>query len=87
MRPKMSFVASCRLNDTTLFFIERFATNFSDAVAVMDEGRIPMFASETDARTEIARRFPLPRGKPLTEQSSIPKATTGTACAEMRSPL
>jgi hypothetical protein len=70
--PKMTFVASCRLNDATLFFFERFALNFADAEVVVDEnGRIPVFPSEEIARAELARRFPLPRGTPLTERSSV----------------
>lgn len=70
--PKISFVASCRLNGTTLFFIERFAPNFDDAeIAVDAEGRIPAFPSEQEARAEIARRFPLPRGRPLSNESSM----------------
>jgi hypothetical protein len=60
----MSFVSSCLLNGTTLFFIERFSLNLSDAEVVMDEERIPAFASADEARAEIARRFPLPRGAP-----------------------
>ena len=70
--PKMSFVASCRLHGTTLFFIERFSMTFDDSELVMDEGgRIPVFSSDAAARAAIARRFPLPRGATLTEQSSI----------------
>ena len=71
----MSFVASCRLNGQTLFFIERFSTNFSEAEVVVDaDRRIPAFPSEQEARHEIARRFPLPRGTPLTEHSSMEEA-------------
>ncbi len=68
----MTFVASCRLNGTTLFFLERISLNFTDAVIVLEKnGHLPTFASEDAARAEIARRFPLPRGEPLTEQSSM----------------
>ena len=74
--PKMSFVASCRLNGTTHFFIERFTPNFDDSEIVVEaDGRIPAFASEAAARAAIAQRFPLPRGKELTEQSSIEEIT------------
>jgi hypothetical protein len=67
----MSFVASCRLNGTTLYFIERCATDLADAEVAMDEnGRIPAFPSEDEARAEIARRFPLPRAAQLTDSSS-----------------
>src|SRR5688572_27683725 len=69
--PKMSFVASCRLDGTTLFFIERFSTNFSESEVAMDDGRIPAWPSEEAARAELARRFPLPRGKPLTDHSTM----------------
>jgi hypothetical protein len=48
--PKMSFVASCRLNGTTLFFIERFATNFEDAAVVILEAGVRGFAKRTNAR-------------------------------------
>lgn len=69
--PKMSFVSSCRLNGTTLFFIERFATNFDDAEVAMDEdGRIPAFPTNEATLAEIARRFPLPRGNEITDKSS-----------------
>jgi hypothetical protein len=74
--PKMSFVASCRLNGRTLFFIERFTPNFDAAeVFVEADGHIPAFVSEADARAAIERRFPLPRGHALTEQSSIAEIT------------
>jgi hypothetical protein len=74
--PKMSLVASCRLSGTTLFFIERFTPNFDEAeVFVEADGRIPAFVSEADARAAIEQRFPLPRGKELTEQSSIEEIT------------
>src|SRR5688572_21993422 len=70
--PKITFVASCRLNGTTLFFLERMATNFDDAEVVVEEDRrIPVFTSDELARAEIARRFPLPRGTPVTERSSM----------------
>ena len=70
--PKMSFVASCRLHGTTRFFIERFSLTFDDAEVVMEaDGRIPVFPTEAAARAEIGRRFPLPRGGPITESSSI----------------
>lgn len=67
----MSFVASCLLNGTTLFFIERFATNFDDAEVAMDEGRIRVFPSREAARAEIGRRFPLPRGTALSDDSTM----------------
>jgi len=67
----MSFVASCRLNGRTLFFIERITMNFDDAEVVLEEsGEIPTFSSEADALAEIARRFPLRRTAQLTEDSS-----------------
>src|SRR5688572_21846318 len=66
--PKMSFVASCRLNGTTLFFIERLTPNFDDSEVVVEaDGRIPAFGSEAQARAAIERR--------LTEQSSIEEIT------------
>jgi hypothetical protein len=69
--PKMSFVSSCRLNHTTLFFIERFTPNFADSEVALDQdGRILTYASDVEARAAIAGRFSLPRGQPLTEQSS-----------------
>lgn len=37
----------------------------------MQDGRIPAFRSEAEARAEIARRFPLPRGNPITDHSSM----------------
>lgn len=78
-------MASCRLNGTTLFFIERFSTNFSDAeVAMNAHGRIPAFQTEPDARAEIARRFPLPRGNPITDTSSM--AELAAAMEDMYAP-
>jgi hypothetical protein len=69
--PKMTFVSSCRLNGRTLFLLERFTTNLSDAEVVHEEnGPIAAFLSEADARAEIARRFALPR-VPITEKSSM----------------
>ena len=68
----MSFVASCRINGTTRFFIERFSTTFDEAEVVVDpDRRIPAFPSEEQARAEVARRFPLPRGAPVSERSSV----------------
>jgi hypothetical protein len=74
--PMMSFVSSCRLDGETLYFIERCTANFQDSAVGMDaEGRIPAFLSEAEARAEIARRYPLPRGKPLSDESSMEEIT------------
>jgi len=68
--PKMTFVSSCRLNGRTIFLLERLTTRLSNSEVVHEEnGAITAFLSETAARQEIARRFPLPRG-PVSDKST-----------------
>lgn len=74
--PMMSFVSSLRLDGRDLHLIERCTTDFSDSTVAMDaDGRIPAFGSRDEARAEITRRFPLPRGKPLSDASTIEEVT------------